>query len=98
MKNSDKTKVTVSSGNVFADLGFDSAQAQVMAMRADLMIALEKQIKAQGMTQTAAASVLGVSQARVSDLTRGKAEKFSLDTLVAFAAKLGRPAHLVLQK
>lgn len=90
--------ITASSGNVFADIGFDSAEAQVLAMRADLMIALEKQIKAQGMTQTTAAKVLGVTQARVSDLTRGKADKFSLDMLVTFAAKLGRPARLVLAR
>ena len=35
---------------------------------------------------------------RVSDLTRGKAEKFSLDMLVQFAAKLGKPARIVLAK
>lgn len=91
-----KNKINVSSGNVFADMGFDSAEAQVMAMRTLLTIELEKQIKAQGMTQTAIANVLGVSQARVSDLARGKVEKFSLDMLVTFAAKLGRPAHLSL--
>jgi predicted XRE-type DNA-binding protein len=91
-----KNKITVSSGNVFADMGFGSAEAQVMAMRTLLTIELEKQIKAQGMTQTAIANVLGVSQARVSDLARGKVEKFSLDMLVTFAAKLGRPAHLML--
>jgi predicted XRE-type DNA-binding protein len=37
-----------------------------------------------------------VSQARVSDLTRGKVEKFSLDMLVTFAAKLGKPAKVKL--
>jgi predicted XRE-type DNA-binding protein len=88
--------ITVSSGNVFADLGFDNAEAQVLAMRADLMIALEKQMKAQGLTQTAAAKVLGVSQSRVSDIVRGKAENFSLDMLVTFAARLGKPARIVL--
>ena len=34
--------ITKSRGNVFADLGFESAEAQVLAMRADLMVALEK--------------------------------------------------------
>ncbi|QAU24303.1 helix-turn-helix domain-containing protein [Dyella sp. M7H15-1] len=65
-------------------------------MRADLMIALEKQMKAQGLTQTAAAKVLGVSQSRVSDIVRGKAENFSLDMLVTFAARMGKPARIVL--
>lgn len=88
--------VVASSGNVFADLGFDSAEAQVLAMRADLMIELEKQLKAQGLTQTAAAKILGVSQSRVSDLVNGKADNFSLDMLVIFAARMGKPARIVL--
>ncbi|WP_240669016.1 XRE family transcriptional regulator [Dyella sp. M7H15-1] len=53
-------------------------------------------MKAQGLTQTAAAKVLGVSQSRVSDIVRGKAENFSLDMLVTFAARMGKPARIVL--
>lgn len=98
MKKKAAISITRSSGNVFADLGFDNAAAQVMAMRADLMIALEKAIKDQQLTQAAAATILGVSQARVSDLIRHKADKFSLDMLVAFAAKLGHPAQLSVAK
>lgn len=88
--------IVASSGNVFADLGFGSAEAQVLAMRADLMIELEKQLKSQGLTQTAAAKLLGVSQSRVSDLVNGKSENFSLDMLVLFAARMGKPARIVL--
>ena len=87
-----------SSGNVFVDLGFDDAEAQVLALRADLMAQLDKQIKARKMTQVAAAKLLGVSQGRVSDLTRGKVEKFSLDTLVEFAARLGKSATIRLSR
>jgi predicted XRE-type DNA-binding protein len=90
--------ITASSGNVFADLGFDDAQAQVLALRADLMAQLEKQLKARKLTQAAAAQLLGVSQSRVSDLTRGKLEKFSLDMLVQFAAKLGKRATIKLAR
>jgi predicted XRE-type DNA-binding protein len=89
-------QITRSSGNVFTDLGFDDAEAQVLALRADLMAQLDKQIKARKMTQVMAARVLGVSQGRVSDLVRGKVEKFSLDTLVQFAARLGKPAKIEL--
>ena len=95
-KIAPEKKITPSSGNVFSDLGFDDAEAQVLALRADLMAQLEKQIKARKMTQVAASKLLGVSQSRVSDLTRGKVEKFSLDTLVQFAAKLGKPARIEL--
>lgn len=90
--------LTVSSGNVFTDLGFDEAEAQVLALRADLMAQLERTLKSKRLTQTAAAEILGVSQGRVSDLTRGKVEKFSLDMLVTFAAKLGKPAKITLAR
>src|SRR3546814_6439447 len=83
----NEDRITESTGNVFTDLGFDDAEAQVLALRADLMALLAKQIKARRMTQVAAAKVLGVSQGRVSDLTRGKADQFSLDLLVTFAAR-----------
>ena len=68
----DENKIEASSGNVFADLGFDDAEAQVLALRADLMAQVEKTIKARKMTQIAAAKLLGVTQSRVSDLKRGK--------------------------
>jgi predicted XRE-type DNA-binding protein len=64
--------------------------------RADLMAQLEKQIKARKLTQVKAAEILDVTQGRVSDLTRGNVEKFSLDTLVTFAARLGKPAEIKL--
>lgn len=89
-------EIQPSSGNVFTDLGFDDAEAQVLALRADLMAQVEKTIRARKLTQVRAAEVLGVSQSRVSDLTRGKVEKFSLDMLVTFAAKLGKPAKIKL--
>lgn len=93
-----KVRVTPSSGNVFLDLGFDEAEAQVMALRADLMAQLARQIKVRRLTQVEAAELLGVSQSRVSDLARGKVEKFSLDMLVQFAARLGKPARIQLAK
>jgi len=89
-------KITPSSGNVFLDMGFDPAVAEVMALRAHLMIELEKTIRARGMTQVDAAKILKVSQGRVSDIKRGKVEKFSLDSLVEMSARLGRHARLVL--
>jgi predicted XRE-type DNA-binding protein len=99
MQQSRKSsEIKPSSGNVFTDLGFDDAEAQVLALRADLMAQLGKQIKARKLTQTAASKLLGVSQSRISDLSRGKVERFSLDTLVQFAARLGKPATIKLAR
>lgn len=69
-----ENKITPSSGNVFSDLGFDDAEAQVLALRADLMAQPQKKIKARKMTQVAASKLIGVSQSWVSDCKRGKVE------------------------
>jgi len=81
--------VVNSSGNVFVDLGYSSDEAAILQMRADLMADLRKFIKAKKLTQAKAAQILGVSQSRVSDLTRGKWEKFSLEMLIILATKAG---------
>jgi predicted XRE-type DNA-binding protein len=83
------TKVRRSSGNVFRDLGFPPVEAENLRIRSELMIRLEKLIEREGLTQTAAARLLGVSQPRVSDLVRGRIELFSIDTLVNMLAKAG---------
>ena len=48
------------------------------------------------MTRTEAAKVLGISQARVSDLKHGKISQFSLDLLVRLAARAGLHPKLKL--
>jgi predicted XRE-type DNA-binding protein len=78
-----------SSGNVFVDLGYSSDEAAILQMRADLMSNLRKFIKAKKLSQTKAAELFGVSQSRVSDLARGKWEKFSLEMLIILATKAG---------
>ena len=85
-----------SSGNVFIDLGYSPEEAAILQMRADLMADLRKWIKAKRLTQASAAGILGVSQARVSDLIRGKWERFSLEMLIILATRTGM--HIRIQK
>lgn len=91
-----KEKVVASSGNVFEDLGFDSAEAAILNMRSTLMNDLRLYIEKNGLTQVEAADKLGVSQSRVSDLVRGKWEKFSLEFLITLESRLGRKVSLKL--
>jgi len=84
-----KEAIVNSSGNVFIDLGFSPYEAAILQMRADLMADLRKFIKAKRLTQSKAAEILGVSQSRVSDLIRGKWERFSLEMLITLATKAG---------
>jgi predicted XRE-type DNA-binding protein len=86
--------IVESSGNVFSDLGFEPGEAAILQMRAKLMNDLREGITASGMTQTEAAQRLGVGQSRVSDLMRGKWEKFSLEMLITLEARIGRQVVL----
>jgi len=91
-----KQKVITGSSNVFADLGFDAAEASVLKMRSTLMNDLRLYIEKNGLTQVEAAKRLGITQSRVSDLIRGKWEKFNLEMLITLEAKLGRKVNLKL--
>jgi predicted XRE-type DNA-binding protein len=88
--------VVQSSGNVFIDLGYSPDEAAILQMRADLMADLRKFIKAKRLTQAKAAQILGIRQSRVSDLTRGKWERFSLEMLITLATKAGM--HVTLKR
>lgn len=84
------------SGNVFLDLGFEPAEAAVLQMRANLMSDLRGYIEKEGLSQADAAKRLGIAQSRVSDLVRGKWEKFSLEMLITLEARLGRTVRVEL--
>jgi predicted XRE-type DNA-binding protein len=92
---SDKRR-TKGSGNVFLDLGFDPAEAKVMALRAEVMIRMERYLKAQGWTQAEAAKRLGITQPRVSRLIKGQWKDFSLDMLLTLAVRAGLEPQLRL--
>lgn len=84
------------SGNVFLDLGFDPAEAKVMALRAAVMIRIEQHLKAQGWTQAETARRLRITQPRVSRLIKGRWQDFSLDMLLTLAARAGLQPELKL--
>ena len=85
-----------SSGNVFVDLGFDSGEAAILHMRAQLMADLREWVQARGRTPAETADQLGITPARTADLMAGKWEKFSLEMLITLAARAGRQVTLEL--
>ena len=54
------------------------------------MIELRNHLDALQLTQTQAAKLLGVTQPRISDLTRGRIDRFSVDTLIAMLGLAGK--------
>ena len=93
-----KTKVTRSTGNIFRDVGFSRDEAEHLKIRADLLIDVQTAIKERGLTQAAAAKLLGVHQPRISDLMRGRIELFSIETLIDLLSRLGMSVRVVVRK
>jgi predicted XRE-type DNA-binding protein len=92
-----KMRVRHSSGNVFRDVGFGGEEAENLRLRADLMIQLTRLIDARRLTQARAARLFGVTQPRVSDLVRGRIERFSIDGLVEMLGRAGVRVSLVVR-
>ena len=87
-------KIQRGSGNVFTDLGFSADEAVNLQLRCTLMVRLRKRLTAIGGTQSEWAQLLGVSQPRVSDLLRGKIDRFSVDSLITLLSKTGAEVRL----
>jgi predicted XRE-type DNA-binding protein len=91
---SKRLKARASTGNVFRDIGFDKEEAQNLLVRASLMNRIEKFVAASDLSHRMCARRLGVSAPRLSDLLRGKIEKFSIDALVVMLGNVGLRVEL----
>lgn len=80
--------------NVFADLDFSPEEASNLLMRSRLMMALTDLMEVRGLTQVRAAALLGVTQPRISDLVRGKIDRFSVDSLLALLSVAGATVEI----
>ena len=84
-----RVRTTSSRGNVFRDLGFPEPEAENLRIRSELMMHVTKTIRRRGWTQSEAAKCMRVTQPRISDLVRGKFDKFSADTLIEMLGRAG---------
>ena len=82
--------------NLFEDLGFSPEEAAALKLKTDLHTKIVK--CAARYSQKQLQTVLDESQPRVSDLLRGKMSKFSLETLVIYAEKLGLRTEIRTKK
>lgn len=93
----DTIEVEKSSGNVFEDLGLPDAKE--MYVKSVLAMKINSIIKTRKLTQKDAGAILGVTQARVSDLHRGhKLKNFSIDTLIDFLTRLDQDVEIVVKR
>ena len=89
-----RLKIEKGSGNVFRDIGFPPGEAHNLLLRAEMMMRVEDFVRKSGLTQQAAARLLGVTQPRLNQLLKRKIELFSLDALVNMLTKAGMRVEL----
>lgn len=96
MKSTKNTKVTPSSGNVFADLGLPEAEDRLL--KAQLALRIQQLIEQKGMTQAEIAPLLGLDQPKVSNLLRGRLAGFSVERLFSILNKLGHNVEVYISE
>ena len=97
MSKKDK-RIIDSSGNVFADLGFEQAEAENLLVRSKLMAAIKAYIASEGITQEEAAKRFNVAQPRISEIYQGKIDLFSVDKLINMLARVGQHVKVTVHK
>ena len=88
--------VTPEGRSVILDL-FPPEEAVDLECRAVLLRGLQEWLASGDLTQTEAAEVLRVTQARISDIKRGKISQFSLGLLVRLATRAGLKPSISLE-
>jgi predicted XRE-type DNA-binding protein len=84
--------------NVFDALEDDPVVADNLRIRSELMIQLREFIEQEHLTQEEAARHMGVTQPRISDLVRGKIERFTIDMLINMLTRVGLHVEITLKK
>lgn len=85
-----------SSGNIYEDLGFDDAPE--MQVKASLAMKIGEIIKRRKMNQTEAATVLGLTQPKVSGMLRVQFRGISEVKMIDCLNRLGRDVEIVVRK
>ena len=82
-------QIIESCGDVFKDFGFSPELSDKLAIKSYLMAEIESYIKKKGITHDHASKVMGVSRPRISDVMRGKIDKFTIEALVDMLTRAG---------
>jgi predicted XRE-type DNA-binding protein len=87
--------VETGSGNVFADLGLPNPEERLV--KSQLVQRISEIIKERKLTQAKAGEILGIDQAKVSKLVRGRLSEFSTSTLMDYLTRLDQDVEIVVR-
>lgn len=83
-----------SSGNAYTDLGFTNADE--MLVKAQLAAKISDIIRSRSWTQQQAATILGISQPKLSNLLRGQFRGISEAKMLDCLVRLGREVQIII--
>ncbi|WP_010598956.1 helix-turn-helix domain-containing protein [Rickettsiella massiliensis] len=89
-------ELTKSSGNVFSDIGLPNSDKYLA--KAELARQINHIISKRSLKQIDAAKVLGVDQPKISSLSCGRLDDFSIERLIDFLNKLDRDVEIIVKK
>jgi predicted XRE-type DNA-binding protein len=92
---SRKGKRAAGTPNVLVDLGFEDAEE--LSVKAVLAMKLNQLIDERGLSQTEAATIIGMSQPKVSQVRRYKLQNISLERLMQALVSLDQHVEIVVQ-
>lgn len=88
-------RVVEGSGNVFADLGVENPEQELL--KAQLTLQIHSILKGSGMRQTEIAKILRIRQPHVSLLIRNRSGSFSVGRLMEFLTALRRDVEITVR-
>ncbi len=91
-------RVVRGSGNAFLDIWFSPDEAQNLHLRSELLSKIEHFVHSSRLTEKECAVRMGVTQPRLTELLKGKINKFSLDALVNMLSHAGMRVRLLMKK
>lgn len=95
VKKPASSRVTRGSMNVFADLGLENPDEELL--KAQLALRIRKLVSNSGLTQSQAAKILKIAQPDVSLLVNGRVSGFSLERLFSYVRRLGDDIEITIK-
>jgi predicted XRE-type DNA-binding protein len=88
------TEYTISSGNIFEDLGLANAEEKLAKVK--LASVIYDLITEKGLSQQEVSQILGIDEAKISNLKNGRLQKFSLEQMFSFLVALGQNIEILV--
>ena len=85
---------TISSGNIFQDLGFANAEEKLAKVKLASVIA--DILEQQQITPQQTAQILGLELEQINNLTNGILKEFTIENLLSYLIKLGQNVEIMV--